>query len=325
MRMLNYVVVCAALVAGVCCAADKDEARQAKPPKGKKPNVVALMKPADALMQEAEETYVEGDSRKAIALYRQALETLWALEMENEAWAATSEFALVRSNKILCEARIDGIMLEEAQMFARTMTVTDTRELEKKRAERRKAAGIDPEVPAPVKLGVKGNNTERAEEAEAENPAPFAIDEELEQAKDMIQIDRFAEAERALNKVLRADPENRDARLLIAQSRLQQGRGSDALVALDDLLADDARDEAALLLAAGAYLATGAYSKSMDALDWLIAINPKRPEACINMALLLLEMSPADTTEAEQYYRAAVKRGAARVRDLERRLGIKQE
>ena len=84
-------------------------------------------------------------------------------------------------------------------------------------------------------------------------------------------------------------------------------------------------DEPTLLLAAGAYVATGAYSKAIDALDRAMKANPKRPDACINMAWLLLEMRPNDMSEAELYYRQAVKMGASRVRDLERRLGIKQE
>jgi len=323
--MWKCVVMGVALAVGICCAAEKDTAKT-KPPKGKKPNVQELVKPADALIEEAMDAYVEeGDLKKAIDLYRQALGTLLDVEMAHEAWAATTEFAPLRTLKMLCEKRIDDIILEEAQRFARTMTLTDTRELEKRRAERKKAAEVDAEVAVPVKLGAKGNNITRTEETVEETLEPFEIEEEIELAKDMIQFDRFEEAERSLVKVLRAAPENRDARFLIAVSRVQQGRSADALIALDDLLEDNAADEPALLLAAGAYMATSAYSKAMDALDRVMKITPRRPDTCINMAWLLLEMRPDDTTDAEAYYRLAVKMGASRVRDLERRLGIKQE
>ncbi|MCL2105015.1 MAG: hypothetical protein FWH21_08195 [Kiritimatiellaeota bacterium] len=323
MRVLKHIVVCVMLASGVCGAAERD-ATKAKPPKGKKPNVTALMKPADDLIAEAEDAYAEEDLKKAIDLYRQALGELLEVEMENEAWVATSEFAPVSNRKLGCEKRIDDIMLEEAQKFTRTMTLTDTRDLEKKRAERRKAAENAPEI-APLKLGVKGSNTGRTEEVEVEPLEPFEIEEELDLAKDKILDEDFAEAERALVKVLRAASENREARFLMALARVRQGRSSDALVMLDDLLADDVADESVLLLAAGAYMATGAYGKALNALDQMTKINPRRPDTCINMAWLLLEMRPDGIAEAEQYYRLAVKMGAARIRELEQRLGIKQE
>ena len=63
----------------------------------------------------------------------------------------------------------------------------------------------------------------------------------------------------------------------------------------------------------------------MDALDKAMKVEPKRPDGYLNMAWLLLEMNTKESGEAEMYYRQAVKLGAARDRDIERRLGIKPQ
>ena len=326
-RFSLAVMVCAALAAGVCGAAE-EEAPEARPPKGKKPSVLELTGPLDALIDEARDTYGDGDSKKAIALYREVLDKLTDIEQENLAWVKSPEFAPIRTRRVLCNTAINRIMLDEAQAHSRTMTVTDTRELEKKRADRKKAAETNPEVAKPIKLGAKRGDTEESSAPDEDGDAPGGSPDaggDLDMVKDLIQIEHLDEADAALVKVLRADGENREARFLMALLRVQQERYTDAAVVLDSLLADDVVDEPSLLLAAGVYLSTGAYSKAIDALDQAIKTNPKRPDAYLNMAWLLLEMRPGDTADAERYYRMAVKLGAARVPDLERRLGIKQD
>jgi hypothetical protein len=62
----------------------------------------------------------------------------------------------------------------------------------------------------------------------------------------------------------------------------------------------------------------------MEILDKVMKTNPRRPDAYLNMAWLLLDMRPDALSEAEMYYRQGVKLGLPRNRDLERRLGIKQ-
>jgi len=181
-----------------------------------------------------------------------------------------------------------------------------------------------------VKLSAKqesGGAAPPVPEAKAGTDAdkPINVKEELEWAKDMLSVDRFDDVEKALVKVLKKEPENRQARFLMALARVQQGKHGDAAVVIDDLLADNPNDEAVLLLAAGSYTATGKYAKAMDVLDKALKQNPKSPAAYYNMAWLLLEMKPVKVDEPEMYYRQAVKLGGARDRDLERRLGIKTE
>jgi len=326
------------VLAGLCRAADAPPVQPTvsagKAEKPKQPNVPDLTRKANALISEAQDFYINGDSKKAMDTFREAIKELVRIELEHPAWATSPDFAPIRFRKALCETEIDRIMLEDAQSLSRTVAVTDTRMLETKRAERKRQAVSNQVAEATVKLSSKkiaetepqkaGAEVTVKEEIPKRDPElPLNIKDELEWAKDMLQIDRFADAEQSLLKILKHDPENGDARFLMALSRVQQGQHADALVILDDVLSDRADDEAALLLAAGSYLATGAYAKSMAALDRAMKVQPKRPDAYLNMAWLLLEMNPKALDDAEMYYRQAVKLGASRQRELERRLGIK--
>jgi len=301
----------------------------------KKPPVIELIKPATELMSQAQEAYIGADSKKAIALFREALVVLVKLEQDYPQWAPTPTFSPVRFRKAICETEIERVLLEEAQTSSRTIAVTDTRELEKMRQDRKNAAETNRVVVMTRKLNSKSSGEvvdEVAVQEDAAKPAvkpaepkgPVKIPEELDWAKDMIQVEQFAGAETALIKVLKADPENKEARFLMALAKVQQGKASDALIMLDDALEDTPGDEATLLLAAGAQFAQGAYPKAMELLDTAMKANPRRPDAYLNMAWLLLDMRPDGLTDAELYYRQAVKLGLVRNRDMERRLGIKQ-
>ncbi len=299
--------------------------------KDKEPKVSELLQPANDMMSEASTAYVDGKAKEAIEGYRKALAELARLERENPARVTGSEFAPVRFRKALCETEIDRIMLEEMNATARTVAVTDTTGLEAKRAARKKEAETNNLPEATVKLAPKkGEKPVSVPEATAggktvEAAKPVNIHDELEWAKDMLSVDRFDEVNASLVKVLKQEPDNVDARLLMALSHVQQGKHTDATVVLDDLLQDLPRDESVLLLAAGCYAASGNYTRAMATLDMALKVNPKRPDGYLNMAWLLLEMTPGKLDDPDMYYRQAVKLGSARDRDLERRLGIRPE
>jgi len=336
MRVLNYALL--GLLLACVCQAEEKSATPAAPvtvAKNKKPPVLDLIRPASDLMSKAQEAYIGADSKKAIALFREALGLFIQLEQDYPDWAPTATFSPVRFRKAICETEIERILLEEAQASSRTIAVTDTQELEKRRAERQRAAETNgvPELTRKLKSKASGapvdevavkDDLQKPAPEKTDPSAPVKISEELEWAKDLILVERFSEAETALIKVLKKEPDNNEARFLMALGKVQQGKASDALVILEDLLEDVPLDEGALLLASGAYLATGTYTKAMALLDNAMKANPRRPDAYLNMAWLLLDMRPDVTGEAELYYRQAVKLGLARNREIERRLGIKQ-
>lgn len=318
-----------------CYSEEKPSVSVGSATKSKKPQVLELIKPATDLMSKAQEAYIATDSKKAIALFREALAVLVKLEQDYPAWAPTATFSPVRFRKAICETEIERILLEEAQASSRTIAVTDTRELEKMRSERTRMAQTNRVMEVTRKLNSKANGEEADDVAVkadmaappvkvSETNAPVRIREELEWAKDMILVERFPEAEAALIKVLKKDGENKEARFLLALANVQQGKASDALIILTDLLEEAPTNEAMLLLASGAHLAIGAHTKAMSLLDTVMKVNPKRPDAYLNMAWLLLDLRPDANAEAELYYRQAVKLGLARNRDMERRLGFKQ-
>lgn len=316
----------------------KPEGKEKK--KGKPKKVSELLAKANDLMSDAQSAYMDGEAKKAIELYRDALKEIDRVEEENADRVDSAEFAPVRFRRALCETEIDRIMLEDVSATSRTIAVTDTSALEKKRAERKKAAESNHVEDATIKLSSRKSANEaliaeKKAEAEAkkkekekegrQKTAAVSPRAELEFAKDMYSMDRLKDAESSLVKVLRSDPENREARFLLALLQLRDGRAGDATVILDDLLADNPRDEAVLLLAAAACSASANYAKAMEHLDTAMKSNPKRPDGYYNMAWLLLELKPGETKEAAAYYRQSVKLGGSRDAELERRLGMKAE
>lgn len=151
---------------------------------------------------------------------------------------------------------------------------------------------------------------------------PVDVRRELALAQRYITGEHPEDAVPCLVKVLRTEPANRKALMLMATIRVQQGRYDDAIVTLEGLRGAN-EDEAVLLLAAGAYCGAGRYFDALLALDQVMKKNPDMPQAHMNMAYLLLEMSPDKHSEAETYYKFALKGGMSRDALLEKRLGLK--
>lgn len=326
--------------------------------KDKKPEKVSsLLKKSNATMNEAQDAYLDGDAKKAVKLYRQALQEMTDVELQHPDRAGSAEFAPLRFRKALCETEIDRIMLEEVTANARSVAVTDTTELEKKRAERKLAAkkhnipdpaqtlssrksaqaGGDASAKAAVKTAdakkkddpKKSETIREKKTAEGEKLKNLAkplkreeIPGELELAKDMHSIGKFEKTTESLIRILRADPDHKEARFMLALTHVQSGHGEDAVILIEDLVADYPKDTAVLLLAAAAYTAAGQSMTAMDKLDAAIRNEPARPDAYRNMAWLLAGMTPESTENAEAYYRRSVKLGAARDAELEKLLGF---
>lgn len=307
-----------------------------------KVKISVLLKDVNEIMTEAQSTYVDGDSTKAIELYRKALTEILKLEAQYPDRVTSAEFAPLRFRRALCETEVDRIMLEDVNASARSVAVTDTSELAKKRRERNEEAATNKLAKVSKKLSTKGG-TGAVDSRPEELPTPDAkrsaveklsevnpdakdigVAEELEWAKDMFSVDKFEEAEKSLIRVLRKKPENFDARYLMALVALRQNKLIDAKVVIEGLLEDHGDHEGVLLLAAGLYAMTQQYAKAMTTLDKALKVAPKRPDGYLNMAWLLLEMNPEQLSDPEMYYRRSVELGGQRDQELEKRLGIRQ-
>jgi tetratricopeptide (TPR) repeat protein len=266
--------------------------------------IEAAAKRASDLSREAELVWKnDQDCARAEVLYQQAVD----LCLEAEAKYPKADLGAVRFRRAFCETQIDQVKFDAATGPRRRMAVM----------------GAPPAVSAETQAAEAGNPDEAAEapvEAPPEENQPASVEDELAWARDMLDTDDPAEAKTALLNVLRADSENRPARLMLAVLECKRRAFQDAILILEDLQADR-EDEAVQLLIAGAYLGVGQPYRAMLELDKLLTKNPTHPDALMNMAYLTLEMS-AKPAEAEMYYRLAVKFGASRDPAFEKRLGL---
>ena len=153
------------------------------------------------------------------------------------------------------------------------------------------------------------------------DPRNFTHD--FAEARMLMEDGNLSEAASVLIPMLRHDPSNRQVRLLLAIVRTRQSRYDEAIVALEDLRG--IREDMPILLAlSGAYMGAMRYHDALLALDRAVKLNPADPNPYLNLAWLTLVMpQEADTLKnAEIYYRQAVRRGAARDRALETRIGL---
>ncbi len=325
-------ITCLAFVPGASFARDKDKVK-----------VSELLEEVNKIMSEAQETYVEGDGDKAVTLYRKALAEIQKIEGQYPERVTSSDFAPLRFRRALCETEIDRVLLEQVSISSRSIAVTDTRELEKKRLERRQVATtnrlakVSENLSARTGTGIIESRiipppdapaVERAEAPKRDADAPAGgvdVAMELDWAGDMLAAGKFDEVEKTLRRVMRAEPENFPARYMMALVRLRQGQFDEGEIVIEDLLADYGRNEGVLLLASGLYTANRQYAKAMGVLDRALKLAPARPEGYLNMAWLLLEMNPKEINDPEMYYRRSVELGGERDREMEKRLGIRPE
>ena len=258
---------------------------------------------ANTELRGADDVWRAGDLTKAAELYRAAAESYRQAE---ETYPGL-ENGLIRFRLSYC--------LNQAEQIHASLT--------EKATPRRVTVTHPPSPAARRPPGIESAPSPATTVTRPPTIAEPAIDvrAELAAAQQRLLSNHPEESVAPLIKVLRAEPGNRPAMLMLATVRVQQGRFQDAVAAVEDLRTDGVEDEATLMLAAGAYLGAGRHFDALLALDKVLAANPKMPQAHINMACLLLEMSPDKRAEAAMYYKQALKLGVPADPALEKRLG----
>ena len=253
-----------------------------------------LVSQGNTQLQAADEIWRAGNTAKAAELYQGAADTY----QQAEKLRPNLQNGLVRFRISYCASQVAQILnatREKAEVESR-VTVTH---------------------PPGLSRGAAAAPDEAARAAEL---SPEDLQRELTTAQKLVMGDHPEEALPPLVRVLRAEPANRRALLLMAALRVQQGRYDDAIVTVESLREAD-ESEAVLLLASGAYCGAGRFFDALLALDKAIKKNPDSPQAHLNMAYLLLEMSPEKRADADAYYKRALKLGVPRDALLEKRLG----
>ncbi len=225
-----------------------------------KPRLSTLMEPASLLIDAAADYAEEGKVEEAVAEYRKALVELDRVEAENPERAATSEFATVRNKRAYVSAAIDSLLMDQARRNAKSVAVSDTRQLEAKlAAEKGKGAS--------VAMG----NLKPGESAKVRETA-------ARQAK----LD-------ALHKILAENPKDRRARIGLVMEDLRMGEYDSAQLTITELLQEKPNDAAALNLRAALEMEKGENAAAEKTLTQAIQSNPRSYYAYYNMARLFLK------------------------------------
>ena len=251
---------------------------------------------ANAQLQAADEVWRAGNMAKAAESYQAAAATY----RQAEQLSPDMQNGLIKFRISYCVSQVEQIQ--------------NAREKEK--------APPAPPVTVTHPAGLRrGGDSAGMANSRGEASEPVDLRRELAIAQRVVTSEHPEDALPSLITVLRAEPTNRLALLLMATLRVQQGRYDDAIVTIEGLRESD-EDEAVLLLAAGAYCGAGRYFDALLSLDKAMKKNPESPQANIDMAYLLLEMSPEKRADATAYYKHARKLGIPRDALLEKRLGL---
>lgn len=133
-----------------------------------------------------------------------------------------------------------------------------------------------------------------------------------------------SEALHAARQAFAASPDSVRRRLMLCSLLIENGAFGDALIVLEDM-PDPARgEEPALLLRAAAYYGEGDPIEALLVLDHILTdVNPRSPQAYLNLAWLRYHMDPrANLREAQAFYRFALRLGARSDEALASMLGF---
>lgn len=241
----------------------------------KQERISDLMEPASLLIDDASDLARDGKTDEAVAKYREALKELDRIEMENPERVEKPEFATLRNKRAYVNAAIDSLLLNQVKDNARAVAVSDTSELEKRLAEERAAkAGVKKPVqtdrPAAESKKKSGEDKKTAKKAtvKPEAPKPARPLTKREQAMEAIAKGDFVVAERIISGLLEEKPNGAGALNLKAAMEAKQGK----------------------------------FAEAEATLSQAINSNPRNYHSYYNMANLLLQVHPDDTSASKRYY-----------------------
>jgi tetratricopeptide (TPR) repeat protein len=265
---------------------------------------------ANGELRAADEIWRGGDLARASEMYQAAA----ADYRDAEALKPGMENGLIRFRLSYCLSQVDQIRAVGTSKPRAEPRVAVTHPPSGREPAPAAAVASPPAaVPVPEALAPAAATAPAAPAGDVDVPR------ELLRARRLLAGDRPDDAAAPLVRILRLDPENQSALLLLGAVRVQQGRFDDAIVTIESLRSSR-EDEAILLLAAGAYAGAGRHFDALLALDKVLKLKPDLPLAHMDMAWLLIRMSPDKRAEADLYYQHAVKLGLPRDPALEARL-----
>ena len=300
------------------------------------PRLHRLLEPANDFIELAQDASLEGDTAKALENYRFALEELDRVETENPDRAASAEFAPLRLRRAACTAAIDAIRFAQVNENMRSVSVTDTTELEK-RWEKEQGLADEEEEKKKTEPPKQDDDAKPKDEAKKEQPPPKEdVKQPTPPPKEEAKVPTSPPKEEDKNvvpppkeekkvddvpqsgppKVL---PKDWDGRIAQAMSDLRAQDYAAADVLLESMLNERPKDLNALLLRAAAQTGTQNYYAAQRTLERAMRAHPRSYLPYYNLANLLL-MQGGDLESAREYYELGRTVGGPVNKALEARL-----
>ena len=314
-----------------------------------------LLEEANNYIEIAEDEALKGNGDGALENYRLALSELDRVERENPDRAETAEFSPLRNKRAACVAAMDAIRFAQVNDNERAVSVTDTRELQKKW---NKKHGIKEEVkdeggkvkdeaePVAVK-GEEGKVKDEAEPVEPPVEEPVAkvekkpvtraveklvekveekpVEAPVEKPETKVEVKPtekpVAKVEEKSEKKQEIKDDSSDFKHRL-KTALAEVRNRDYVAAdlmLEELAQERPNDLNVLLLRAAAQAGMGSNHAARRTLEKAMRAHPRSHLPYYNLANLLLDMGESVDT-ARQYYEMGLSCGGPQWAPLERRL-----
>ena len=250
-----------------------------------------LLEEANNHIEIAEDEAMKGNGDKALENYRLALGELDRVERENPERAETAEFSPLRNKRAACVAAMDAIRFAQVNDNERAVSVTDTRELQKKWNR---------------KHGVKDAKDEgrKAEDEEKE------VEDEggrMKGEEEKVRKEEKEKGEKEKEKKVTGEPSGPPAapdfrqRLKTALAEIRNKDYVAADLLLEELMQEKPDDLNVLLLRAAAQAGMGSNYAARRTLEKAMRRHPKSYLPYYNLANLVLQMGEGAET-ARQYY-----------------------
>lgn len=251
------------------------------------PRVSELTEKASEMMDAAADYAEDGKIAEAIAEYEKAIEELDRVRGLHPDLVEQKEYASIRNKREIAVTSIDALKMSEITRNVRTITVTDTTELQRKYDEKKRktkeAKGVKDEPKDKAKVGTTAKGASEKKEAEK-------------------SLDPWDE-------VLKKDPKNRKARLQKANAFFATRRFNESTKILRELYGENSKDVAVLMLLAAVEAATDHPKAAEVLLMQALDADSRCYQAYYNMAILIMQTRPYDKAEARRYYETGLKFG----------------
>ena len=273
-----------------------------------------LLEDANNYIEVAEDEAMDGNAEKALENYRLALSELDRIERENPDRAETPEFSPLRNKRAACIAAMDAIRFAQVNDNERAVSVTDTRELQKKW---NKKHGIkEPEEPKKVdEKPAEEKPAVKEEQPVAQEEKP-AVKEEQSVAKEEKPV---VKEETPVVKEEKPAATDFDARFKVALAEVRNKDYAAADLMLEALLKERPDDLNTLLLRAAAQVGLESNYAARRTLEKAMRAHPKSYLPYYNLANLVLKLGEG-VESARQYYEMGRMVGGPAMPKLEARL-----